>query len=149
MDWSNLINNLFSENKDLFFDPIIENLKKQTFNLFQIDYEHYMELKFLLIYKCNVQPSEIERMEYFDLEMLVEEWKKFLEKEKQAKEEEEKKSKGQSFTQEKYMQQAQKMTNSYGLNKNNMPSSSSTKSFSNINLPNMPKSPGNFTMPKF
>jgi hypothetical protein len=107
-----------------------------------------MELKFLLIYKCNVQPSEIERMEYFDMEMLVEEWKKFLEKEKQAREEEEKKGKSGNYSQQRYQQDAGKMMNNYGINKNGMSTASTAKSFSNVQMPNMPKTPGNFSMPK-
>jgi hypothetical protein len=147
--WSEMLTkSLIKDVNDECIDQNIEDFKKQTFTLFQIDIVNYLELKFMLMYKCRMQPSEVEKLDYYELEYTVENWKKWLDKEKEAHDEEEKKSKGSTYKQDRYMQDAGNMVNKYGVNKNSMPSTAATKSLANVKMPNIPSSPGNFKMPK-
>lgn len=79
-----------------------------------------------------MQPSEIDRMGFWEWEITIEKCQEIIEEEKKQQEEQEKGYKGNN-----YHRQAQRMMNGYGAGYNGMP-----------RIPNTPTMPSIGSMPK-
>jgi hypothetical protein len=82
MNWNNYLN---SFNKESFFDKW-DNIIK----MFQISLENWFEVEYILLKHLRLQPSELDKMEFYRAELLIENFKKYSEKEKEAQKEQEK-----------------------------------------------------------
>jgi hypothetical protein len=93
--------------------------------LFKVNIENLVANKVNICKNFYIQPSELERMPYWEYEMTVKECEKIAEEEKKRQEEENKQY-GGSFNPKSYQHQASRMMNNYPK----MPS-----------MPSMPKMP--------
>jgi hypothetical protein len=116
-----------SETIDFTNDKDLDKTKEHIFSSFQIDLENFLELKYLLIKQLRIQPSEVEQLEYYELEYMIEFHKKWTDKEREAREKDEKQQ--SSITNNKQFSDAQKM-----MKNNNMP-----KMPSGSSMPKLPK----------
>jgi hypothetical protein len=58
--------------------------------MFQISLENWFEVEYVLLKHLRLQPSELDKMEFYRAELLIENFKKYTEKEKEAQKEQEK-----------------------------------------------------------
>jgi len=99
-----------------------ENLLNNWENIikmFQVDLNNWFEMEFILLKNLRIQPSELDRMDFYRVELIIENFKKYAEKEKEA----------QKDKQREY-------------------SSKFSDLKSGIKMPSMPKTSG-FNFPKF
>ena len=114
-----------------------ESVKDKIFQLFQIDLENWYETEFILIYKLNLNPSDIDNVDYYRIETWIENYKTWLEKEKEAREKEES-GKGHTLKNKELMKQSKDMMRNSGLSDINKIG----KSSSNLSTFNIPKNLG-------
>lgn len=76
-----------------------------TYSLFKVNIENLVQNKAQLAYSCHTQPSEIDRMPYWEYELYMKSISKIIEDENKRQEEAEK---GHSASNRDYMRQAQR-----------------------------------------
>jgi len=140
MSWIDT-NRVKTENdiKEVLQKDQLENFKSNIFKQFQVDLKSEIKTQFYYLKYTNLQPSEIRQFDYWEWQLMVEEMKEYMEKEK---EEQEKAEKGQSYKNTPEYKQASDSMRQYGVNPNSPGSSFRTPSFSST-----PNSSG-FKMPK-
>ena len=121
-----------------------ENFRNLLFGQFQIDYQKEIQHQFIYLKYTNLQPSEIKEMMYFEWQMMLEELKDYMDKEKEEREKQE--SGTTSYRNTKEYQDAQKSMKGMGggnINPSNMkmPSGSNLSGYKGLNG-------GGFKMPK-
>lgn len=123
-NWSRLeTDRLIFKLKQQWIDE--QHVKESFFKLFQIDLENWFELEYILIKDLGMTVTDIDNMEYYRFQYLIENHKKRIEKEKERQEKEEKQTGDKfNFNQMAREQQSQmkKQTPDF-----KMPSSSSFK----------------------
>ena len=78
-------------------------LKQSICKLFNIDLSKWFELEFLFTYKLNINPIVLDEMEYYRVDYLFNNYKEWLNKEKEMQNKQDGKQ-GQSLTQKEMMQ---------------------------------------------
>ena len=80
-----------------------------TYSLFKVNIENLVQSKVVICKNFNIQPSELERMAYWEYEMTVKECEKIAEEEKKRQEEQQDGQPGAKG----YQSQANRMMRSY------------------------------------
>ncbi len=124
------------ELKNDYYSDVLYTFKNLSFGLFQIDLENYLDIKFHMLKQLNCQFSEVEQLPYYELEMMVDKLKKWLEKEKEARQKEE-----EEYNKNSYKKDADSMMKKYSGNNTN----SGANKYS---APKMPTSYGNYKAPR-
>lgn len=114
---------------DYIFDDL-EYMKDLIFGLFQVDIENLLKMKHIMYQKLRLQPSEIEAFPYYEYEYTIANLKEWLEKEKEAHEEEKEKADGK-YSQTSLRRETDSMMKKYGINTNNLNANNPPK------MPNM------------
>jgi hypothetical protein len=128
-----------NDTKEILQKDQLENFKLNIFKQFQVDLKSEIKTQFYYLKYTNLQPSEIRQFDYWEWQLMVEEMKEYMEKEK---EEQEKSEKGQSYKNTPEYKQASDSMRQYGVNPSSPGSSFRTPNFSST-----PNSSG-FKMPK-
>lgn len=115
----------------------LENFKENLFKQFQVDLKSEIKTQFYYLKYANLQPSEVVNFYYWEWQMMIEEMKEYIEKEK----EEQEKSKGEhSYKNTSEYKQASNTMRSYGIDPSGHPTGGGFR---------MPSSsPGNIKIPK-
>ena len=95
---------------------------------------NWFEVEFVLLKHLKLQPSEIDRMEFYRVEYLLENWKEHTEKEQKHRKDEEDRQSAEYSPSAMQRQQGSMMQKYMG--QNNMPKMPSMGSMS---MPKMPK----------
>lgn len=108
--------NKLDELNEIFTDKNIK-IKQSLCKLFNIDLLKWFELEFLFTYKLNINPLVLDDMEYYRVDYLFNNYKEWLNKEKEMQEKRDG-AQGHSFTQNQFMKDNKNSFNDYskGLN---------------------------------
>lgn len=108
--------NHIEENRLLFYlkekDQYDQDLYNNLFRMFQIDLEGFYKLEFILVKHLQMSLEEIDSLEYYRLQYLIENYKEYLEEEKRQHEQEETKNK-QMYNPDKMMSDSKSMTKGF------------------------------------
>lgn len=119
--------------RDYLIDELY-SFKNLAFGLFQIDLENYFEIKFHMLKQMQCQFSEVESLPYYELEMMIEKLKKWLEKEKEMRDKEDAEYKDKS-SKNSYTKDADSMMKKYGMG------NKGANSYTKASAPKIPKMP--------
>lgn len=104
-DYINTLNKI----NDILVDKNIK-IKQSLCKLFNIDLEKWFELEFLFTYKLNINPVVLDELEYYRVDYLFNNYKEWLNKEKELHDKQDGKQ-GHSFTQQDILKNSK---NSFG-----------------------------------
>lgn len=110
----------------------VENFCNLSFGTFQVDILNLLEIKHIIYQKLRIQPSEIEKFPYYELEYLLEHLKKWLEREKEENDKQNDES-NTKYNQKTMMQESSSMMKKHGIN----PSSMKPPSMGNMKMPKL------------
>lgn len=111
------------------------DIKDMLFGLYQVEISREIQEQYVFLKHSNLQPSEIKEMQYWEYQMMLDELRDYIEREK---EEHDKESGGKDLTKNTAYRQAQKDSRRMGLDPGKAGSGMPK-------LPNMPS--GGFKMP--
>ena len=86
-NFKNDIFEIHNKIKDYDDSKYIEMLFERLFNQFQLDYSYLEDVDFLFLYHMKIPPSELNDLEFYRIEGLIDKYNKEIEKENKAKEE--------------------------------------------------------------
>jgi hypothetical protein len=84
ISWLNT-NRISEENKlyDLVNNDNLENFKNNLFKQFQVDLTNEIKSQFYYLKYTNLQPTEIKQFDFWEWQMMLQEMKDYIEKEKE------------------------------------------------------------------
>lgn len=100
----------------------VNELKKRAdeivFTLLQINLDNWFSVEFTLLKQLKLQLSELDNIEYYRTQYLIDNYKDWIDKEKEREEKEKKNNDGASLTKSDLMKDANKMMSGSGMGKN-------------------------------
>lgn len=67
-------------------DYYVKMIFERLFNQFQMSWKYLIDLDFLFLYRMHIPPSQLDDMEFYRLELLIEKYNQEIEKENREKE---------------------------------------------------------------
>ena len=83
----NLFNTIVQKQKleDVARDYFIRSIEERIFGSFQVDYLELLKLEFIFTYKLHVSPLEMDQMEFFRVQYMVENYNEEIKRDEEQK----------------------------------------------------------------
>ena len=86
-----------------------ELMFERLFNLFQVDYKFLLDIDFMFLYRLKMSPNELNDLEFFRIEYLIDTYNETKKEEHKQKELQEKQREAKEKTESKKSQRKYKM----------------------------------------